>query len=99
MVKPITTMSLCHTEPHYLVWPCDDKQLNNVAKEITTINMGRKKPTRPSQRCKDRLRSDLKEHQVDPKFVHPIISMHLFCNNFLTLQVVFMLQIIDLPTT
>ena len=31
------------------------------------MNVGRKKPIRPSPRCKDTLRSDLKEHQVDPK--------------------------------
>ena len=33
------------------------------------MNVGRKKPIRPSQRCMDKLRSDLKEHQVDPKRV------------------------------
>ena len=31
------------------------------------MNVGRKKPIRPSPRCMDTLRSDLKEHQVDPK--------------------------------
>ena len=31
------------------------------------MNVGRKKPIRPSPRCMDKLRSDLKEHQVDPK--------------------------------
>ena len=31
------------------------------------MNVGRKKPTSPSPRCMDKLRSDLKEHQVDPK--------------------------------
>ena len=31
------------------------------------MNVGRKKPIRPSPRCMDKLRNDLKEHQVDPK--------------------------------
>ena len=31
------------------------------------MNVGRKKPIRPSPRCMDKLRSDLKEHKVDPK--------------------------------
>ena len=31
------------------------------------MNVGRKKPIWPSPRCMDKLRSDLKEHQVDPK--------------------------------
>ena len=31
------------------------------------MNVGRKKPIRPSPRCMDRLRSDLKEHNVDSK--------------------------------
>ena len=31
------------------------------------MNVGREKPIRPSPRCMDKLRSDLKEHQVDPK--------------------------------
>ena len=31
------------------------------------MNVGRKNPIRPSPRCMDKLRSDLKEHQVDQK--------------------------------
>ena len=31
------------------------------------MNVGRKKPIRPSPRCMNKLRSDLKEHQFDPK--------------------------------
>ena len=31
------------------------------------MNVGMKKHIRPSLRCMDNLRSDLKEHQVDPK--------------------------------
>ena len=31
------------------------------------MNVRRKKPIRPSPRCMDKLQSDLKEHQVDPK--------------------------------
>ena len=31
------------------------------------MNVGRMKPLRPSPRCMDILRSDLKEHHVDPK--------------------------------
>ncbi len=31
------------------------------------MNVGRKKPIRTNPRCKDTLRSDLKEHKVDPK--------------------------------
>ena len=31
------------------------------------MNVGMKKPIRPSPRCMDKLRSDLKEHQVDAK--------------------------------
>ena len=31
------------------------------------MNVGRKKPIRPSARCIDTLQSDQKEHQVDPK--------------------------------
>ena len=64
MVKTITTC-MSHAEPHYLVCRCDD--YNNVAKEITTMNVGSKKPLRPSSRCMDRLRLVLKELQVDPK--------------------------------
>ena len=40
---------------------------NNVAKEMSTMNVGGKKPLRPSPRCIDILRSGLKEHQFDPK--------------------------------
>ena len=29
------------------------------------MNVGRKKPIRPSPKCMDKLRSDLKEHQVN----------------------------------
>ena len=31
------------------------------------MNVGREKHIRPSPRCMDKLRSDMKEHQVDPK--------------------------------
>ena len=31
------------------------------------MNVGREKPVKPSPRCMDRLRNDLKEYQVDPK--------------------------------
>ena len=31
------------------------------------MNVGREKPIRPSPRCMETLRSDLKEHQVEPK--------------------------------
>ena len=31
------------------------------------MNVGRKKHVRPSPRCMDKFRTDLKEHQVDPK--------------------------------
>ena len=36
------------------------------------MNVGRKKPLRPSPRCMDKLRSDLKEHQVDPKLAQKL---------------------------
>ena len=49
---------------------CDDSNLKlcrPLSKEISTMNVGRKKPIMPSPRCMDKLRNDLKEHQVDPK--------------------------------
>ena len=36
--------------------------------------MGRKKPILPSPRCMDRLRSDMKEHQVDQKFAQKMVE-------------------------
>ena len=36
------------------------------------MNVGRKKPIRLSPRCMDKLQSDLKEHQVDPKLAQKI---------------------------
>ena len=36
------------------------------------MNVGRKKPIRPSKRCMDTFRSDQKEHQVDPKLAQKI---------------------------
>ena len=38
-----------------------------VVKEIATLKVGRKIPLRPSLRCLDTLRSDLKEHHVVQK--------------------------------
>ena len=43
------------------------KNESNVAKEIARMNVGRVTPLRPTLKCMDILRSDLKEHQVDPK--------------------------------
>ena len=40
----------------------------NVAKEVTTMKVGGKRPRgRPKLRWMDRVRSDMKEHQLDPK--------------------------------
>ena len=43
----------------------DDK---NVAKQVTTMKVGGKRPRgRPRLRSMDRVRSDLRQHQLDPE--------------------------------
>ena len=44
------------------------REYTNVAKQVTTMKVGVKIPrVRPILRWTDRVRSDLKQHQLDPK--------------------------------
>ena len=66
MVKPIT---ICVTQKR-LSWygHVMRREDTNVAKQVTTMKVGEKRPRgRPRLRWKDRVRSDLKQHQLDPK--------------------------------
>ncbi len=66
MVKPITT----YVTQKRLSWygHVMRREDTNVAKEVTTIKVGRKRPRgRPRLRWMDLVRSDLKQHQLDPK--------------------------------
>ncbi len=65
MVKPITT----YLTQKRLSW-CGHvmrREDTNVAKHVTTMKVGGKKPRgKPGLRWMDRVRSDLKQHQLDP---------------------------------
>ena len=66
MVKLMTT----HVTQKHLSWyghvmRRDD---TNVTKQVTTMKVGGKRPRgRPRLRWTDRVRSDLRQHQLDPK--------------------------------
>ena len=66
MVKPITTyVTQKRISWHGHVMRRDNK---NVAKEITTMKVGRKRHRGwPRLRWADRARSDMKEHKLDEK--------------------------------
>ena len=66
MVKPITNYVTQKRLSWYgHVMRRDDM---NVAKEVTTVKVGGKRPRgRPRLRWMDRVRSDMKKHQLDPK--------------------------------
>ena len=67
MVKPITT---CHPETPFVVWPCDEKRRHERCKASNNNEglVGGKRPRgRPKLRWMDRVRSDLRQHQLDPK--------------------------------
>ena len=66
MVNPITTYVAQKRLSWYgHVMRREDK---NVAKQVTTMKVGGKTPRgRPRQRWMDRMLSDLKQHQLDPK--------------------------------
>ena len=66
MVKPITT----YVTQKRLSWygHVMRREDTNVAKHVATMKVGGKKPRgRPRLRWMDRVRSDLKQHQLDPK--------------------------------
>ena len=66
MVKPITT----YVTKKRLSWygHVMRREETNVARQVTTMKVGGKTPRgRPRQRWMDRVRSDLKQHQLDPK--------------------------------
>ena len=66
MVKPITT----YVTQKRLSWygHVMRREDTNVAKHITTMKVGGKRPRgRPRLRWMDLVRSDLKQHQLDPK--------------------------------
>ena len=66
MVKPITT----YVTQKRLAWygHVMRREDTNVAKHVTTMKVGGKRPRgRPRLRWMDRVRSDLKQHQLDPK--------------------------------
>ena len=68
MVKPITT--LCHPETPFVVWPyvMMKGEETNVAKPVTTMRVGGKRLRgRPRLRRMDRVRSYLRQHQLDPE--------------------------------
>ena len=67
MVKPITT----YVTQKRLSWygHAMRREDTNVAKHVTTMKVEGKRPRgRPRLRWMDRVRSDLKQHQLDPKF-------------------------------
>ena len=66
MVKPITT----YVTQERLSWygHVMRREDTNVAKQVTTMKVGGERPRgRPRLRWMDRVRSDLKQHQLDPK--------------------------------
>ena len=66
MVKPITT----YVTQKRVSWygHVMRRENTNVAKQVTTMKVGGGRPRgRPRLRWIDRVRSDLKQHQVDPK--------------------------------
>ena len=65
MVKPITKYFTQKRLSWYGQVMRDDK---NVAKQVIMMKMGRKRPRgRPRLRWMDGVRSDMKQHQLDPK--------------------------------
>ena len=66
MIKPITTYVTQKCLSSYShVMRRDD---TNVAKKVTMMKVGGKRPRgRPSLRWMDRVRNDLRQHQLDPK--------------------------------
>ena len=65
MVKPITTY-ICHPETPFVVWPCNEKRRNTCCKESNN-DEGKRPRGRPILRWMDRVRSDLRQHQLEPK--------------------------------
>ena len=66
MVKPITT----YVTQKRLSWygHVSRRDDTNVAKHVTTMMVGGKRPRgRPKLRWMDRVQSDLRHHQLDPK--------------------------------
>ena len=65
MVKPITT----YVTQKRLSWYGHVMRIEetNVAKQVITMKVGGKRPRgRPRLRWMDRVRSDLRQHQLDP---------------------------------
>ena len=59
---------VCRPETPFVVWPCDEKRRNERCKACNNDEGGVKIPRgRPRLRSMDRERSDLKQHQLDPK--------------------------------
>ena len=69
MVKPFTTyvtQKRLSLYGHVL-----RREDTNVAKHVTTMTVGGKRPRgRPKLRWMDRVQSDLRHHQLDPKLAH-----------------------------
>ena len=66
MVKPITA----YVAQKRLSWygHVMRREDTNVAKQVTTMKVGGKRPRgRPRLRWMDRVRGDLRQHQLDPK--------------------------------
>ena len=59
---------MCRPETHSVVWPCDEKRIQECCKASNNDEGGREDTSRkPILRWMNRVRSDLKQHQLDPK--------------------------------
>ena len=69
MVKPITT----YATQKRLSWygHVMKREDTNIAKQVITMKVGGKRHRgRPRLRWMDRVRSDLRQHQLDPELAH-----------------------------
>ena len=68
MVKPITTYNYVTQKRLSLYGHVMRREDTNVAKQVTIVKVGGKRHRgRPRLRWMDRVRNDLRQHQLDPK--------------------------------